>query len=195
MPEAIGPTVVQIAYHSAYGPHTMDIPTRAWSPGTILEPLGTVPRWSDDSALDLYLMISDYIELIAPFFPTTVLFDVATVFTQATPTSNLVPQVSATLVDLAGSNGVASWAKATQQTIAVRDTNAFLAKYVFLDFTSFNNFDAIRSLADQPDLEAIINFVTNDEKAFSSRAGFKPQTFLGAFRTLNEKLRKAYRMT
>lgn len=195
MPEAIGPTVAQIAYHSAYGAHTMDIPLRQWTAPSVGDILGSVPRWSDDTLIPVDTMLEDLIDLYKPFFPTTVSFDTIQIFTQATPTSSLVPVAGASLTGFDGTQATPGWTKAVQTTISVRDTNANLAKYVFLDCASFNSYDAIRGLVGQADLAAIIAFVIDDANAFSSRAGFKPALFIGAFRTLNERLRKAYRMT
>lgn len=192
---AAGPTVARIQYVSAYGFHTMQIPTRVWSAPTSGEPLGTVPRWSDDTQIDLFDMLSGFVDLLLPLYPDSASFNNITILTQATPTSNFVPQISAALSAKIGTASAPGWTKAVQATISMRDTATNAVKYVLLDSTSNNEFDAIRILSTIPAVGDIVDYVADTANAFSSQGDARPYTFLGYFRTLNEKLRRAYRMT
>jgi hypothetical protein len=192
---AAGPTVVRIQYTSAFGFHTMQICTRLWSPPTSGEPLGTVPSWIDDTQIDLFDMVSGFVDLLLPFYPVTASFNNATVFTQADETANFIPQISSELTAKIGTAVAPFWTKAVQATISLRDTETNAVKYVLLDSASFGEFDAIRNLATVDAVFDIVDYVRSTANAFSSQAGLRPFTFLGYFRTLNEKLRKSYRMT
>lgn len=192
---APGPTVVRLEYQSEFGFHVAQIPTRAWSAPTSGEPLGTVPRWSDDTQIDLFDMLDGYIDLLLPFFKDTCSFNTATVLTQATPTSALVPQISALLSAKIGTAATPGWYKAVQNTITMRDTANNIAKYVLLDSASFNDWNPIHNLASVPAVEDIVTYLFDNDLAFSSQGDNRPLTFLGVFKTLNEKLRRRYRMT
>lgn len=195
MPYAPGPTFVRGAYHSVYGFHTFEIPTRDFIPGSISGDLGQCLAWDGTTVVGISGMIEEYLTLVKALYPSTTSFDNLTLFTQATPTSPPVPQASFALTGVIGTATTPGWHKATQGTLTMRDTGANQAKFVLLDVGSGDSFDPIRSLGVSASVDAIVDLVTDDTQAFSSRAGFKPQTFLGYFMTLNEKLRRAYRMT
>ena len=195
MPAAAGPTFIRIQYHSSFGFHSMEISTKDLIPGSPSGDLGEALDWSGSSTINLETMILAYIDLIAPLFPITVSFDNMTVFTQATPTSPGVPQASVPIVAKLGTNADPGWHKATQATFTFRDTNATPLKFVYLDCASGDSFDAIRTFPSGTDLEAIASAVSDPAQSFASNSGFKPQTPLGYFLTINEKLRRSYRMT
>jgi hypothetical protein len=70
-----------------------------------------------------------------------------------------------------------------------------IAKIVMLDFRSNGDFATVRSLPGSGDLFDLDAQFTDETHAWAAADNTRPKTFLGAFRTLNEKLRKAYRMT
>jgi hypothetical protein len=169
--------------------------TRTWSEIDIANPLGQVPKWIDDSLISVEDMVTDLLTLYLPFWPSTTSFNIATVLTQATPTSVLVPVASVELTGLVGTSVAASWQKAVQQTTVVRAVDGSIAKLVFLDCDSFDSFEAVRATGAAPDLDDIVAEFKDGDNAWASAGDSRPNTFIGSFKTLNEKLRKAYRMT
>ena len=67
MPASPAPAYVRINYHSAYGQHTMQVPTLAWSSNQFT-------TWASGSVTDS-TMIDDLVALLLPFYPSTVTFD------------------------------------------------------------------------------------------------------------------------
>jgi len=184
MPASPAPAYVRINYHSAYGQHTMQVPTLAWSSNQFT-------TWASGSVTDSK-MIDDLVALLLPFYPSTVTFDNWIVFSQPTPTDAPVPVNASTFTGMDGTAGSPGWTKAVQLTMSVRSTNFGVAKYVFLDGASGNNFDPIR-VADSAML-AVLAEVADTSNGWSAQDNGRPDTFIGLTKTMNEKLRKAYRM-
>jgi len=95
-PNSLSPASIVISYHSAYGAHKMTIPTKEWFPTDLTGTLGSYEAW-DLTSVDAEAMVTDMCTVLGKFFPATVTFDEATVYTQATPTSPNIPQRTATL--------------------------------------------------------------------------------------------------
>jgi len=194
MPHAPGPTVVDVQYHNLQGIHVQRLHVRGWVEVSVGFDMGQVSRWSDDALIDLKDMVVDLVTLEADLYDDDTSFDVATVLTQATPTSVLVPQVS---VALGIPGTVASgftWSKAAQITNVWRTTGNGIAKIVMLDAQSSNDWDAVRTLPGSGTLHDINGLFTNSTLAWQGQDDTKPATFIGQFKTLNEALRKHYRM-
>lgn len=194
MANAPGPTVVDIQYHNLFGVHVQRLHVRGWVEVSVGFDLGQVSRWSDDGLIDLEDMVRDLVTKEADFYDDDTFFDVVTVLTQATPTSVLVPQVSKAL----GIQGTVvtgfTWSKAVQVTNVWRTADNGIAKIVNLDCESLNDFDAVRILPGSGALFDINGLFTDNTLAWQGQDDSKPATFIGQFKTLNEALRKHYRM-
>lgn len=190
-----GPTVIDIQYSTRYGFHMMRLHTRAWTPPSSGHDLGEVPRWSDDTPIDVKTMVTDLVTEFLPFFPDTTSFNFATVATNAVPNTPLVPQATQTLTGLVGTSLDLTWSKAVQQTMVARTIGHGVAKIVLLDCESFSSFDAVRDFSTAPDLVSIMLEFFDITNAWSGNDNTRPNVAIGSFKTLNEKLRKAYRMT
>jgi len=193
MPESIAPAFVKVEYASAYGPHVALLPTRAWTPGSGPNPSGFFSKWSDDTNIDADNMINDLLDGYVGFFRDTVAFQRYTIFTLATPLADPVPRYSAALTQ-EGTDATPTWDQAVQRTINARTESFGLAKLVMLDSESDALFGKVTTLPGSGTLFDLMAQWTSDEEGWSGRDGSRPNTFISMTVTLNEKLRRAYRM-
>lgn len=184
MPESPAPAFVRINYHSVYGPHTMQVPTLAFAAGDF-------ETWAGGS-VSAATMIGDMVDFLLPFYPDTTVFDNYIVFSQPTPADDPLPVDGGVFVSVEGTAATPGWTKATQLTMSIRSTLFGISKIVFLDAASGNNWDPIRS----PDasMTALLAELSDLSNGWAARDNGRPNTFVGLTKTLNEKLRKAYRM-
>lgn len=194
MAGSLYPAFIRLQYASPYGVHTMTIPMRSWN----VDPLNVAPNglftdW-DGIPRDAFTMIDDFTDLLLPFFLATTTFENFQIFTMTSPTAQAVP-VSGGVLNKVGTNVSTSWFKAVEQIYTFRTTVASLAKLVFLDVPTNNNFDRNVTVAPASPLEALLTFYRSTDNAFSARVDGRPDVFLQATANINEKLRKEYRMT
>lgn len=190
-----GPTVVDLGYSTPFGFHIARLHLREWTEISSGHPLGEVPEWSDDALVDVQDMVEALITTFLPFYKSTTSFNTATILTNSAPGENLVPQASVALSGLVGTDTTTPWAKAVQQTVVMRTIGNGVVKVVNLDCQSFNDFDAVRQVGAAADIDAICAELKLATNAWCGNDNTRPNTFIGAFKTLNEKLRRAYRMT
>lgn len=191
MPNSPAPAFFRANYHSAFGIHTMQVPTRAWSSDPLFPIAGVFEAW-DTASIDAQVMIEGFVDQLLPFYPNSVIFDNFLIFSQPTPDDDPLPVAGAVFTGKIGSAGTPGWTKAVQLTMSLRSTLFGIAKYVFLDAASGSNFDPIQ-VPDTP-MSDLITYVTDETNAFSAQDNGRPNTFIKLTKTLNEKLRRAYRM-
>lgn len=189
MPNSLSPAFVKIEYFSGFGPHSMIIPTLEYN---VDDQLFDVWSGSPIAASD---MIENLVTLMLPFFPNTVTFNNYSIFTQATATSDPVPVKSGALTAMVGSNVTPGWTKAVEQIITVRSTVGGICKLVFLDMASGNNYGKVVSLSGEVALNDLFEEWSGLSNGWSARDNGRPATFLQMTKTLNQKLREAYRET
>jgi hypothetical protein len=137
--------------------------------------------------------IEDFVDVIKAAYKTTYNFQSWTLFTMEDPEATPIPVQSGNL-NIAGTNASTTWDKAVQQTLTWR-TDAFgIFKLVLLDSVSDGSFDKVVDVEANPGIEAIHDYVTADETWLAGRDGGRPNVFLQNAKTLNEKLRRSYRM-
>lgn len=188
MAHGLYPAFVRIEYHSAYAPHIMTIPTLAWDTGPDFD--GHFDT-HDAGTIAAEEMIQALVDTLAEIYTSGVTFDRWTIYTLDTPTSDPVPQTGATLA-VPGTNVSSAWSKAVEQTFVWRTTLAGIFKLVLLDVPTDDNFDNVQTLSG--DYTAIGAEIQSPDNAWAGRDGGRPQTFIQASATLNEKLRRSYRM-
>lgn len=193
MENALSPAFVRIDYTSIYAPHSMEIPSVAVgltdgadSPYEFLLPTPLAP-------IEVEEAVTAYVNIIKAFFIPSTVFNGYTLFTQADENSPAVP-VETNSLNIVGTAGTTSWEKAVQWTVTWRTTAFGVFKVVFLDAISNNDFDKITNEADDVGLDPVHDYVTNTGTWVRGRDGGKPKTFLQASKTLNEKLRRSYKM-
>jgi len=185
------PSFVRIRSASDFGAHVNTIPTRQWSPGGGTDDSGTFLAW-DDSDRDAQDMIVDFVTLLAALYPSGVTFNNFTIFSFDSEDDPPTPRFSGGLA-IAGTHADPGYTKAVQTTLSFYDTAFNTAKLVCLDSASDNSFNK-HTAADLTAAELAVGVEFSAiESAWSSRANLRPMTLLSVTRTLNEKLRRAYR--
>lgn len=190
---SLSPAFVRIDYTSIHGPHSMTLP----SVPVIAAVGGGAPYTFDlrGAAIDVPVKgaVEDFVAIIAEFFETTTTFVAWTLYTQADADATPLP-VQADNLGIDGTAATTTWDKAVQVTFTWR-TDAFgIFKLVFLDAVSNNNFDKATNFDIDTATEALHDYVTADVTWLAGRDGGRPNTFLQRAKTLNEKLRRSYRM-
>ena len=190
---SLSPAFVRIDSTSAYGPHSMTIP----SVPVIAAVGGGSPYVFDlrGAAIDVPVAgaVEDFVDVIKTLFPASYTFLSWTLFTQADEDAKPLP-VEAGNLNVAGTHAGTGWDKAVQYTITWRTDTFGIFKLVLLDAESGNVFDKVTNLTGETELSAINDYVTDDVTWIAGRDGGRPNTFLQVAKTLNEKLRRSYRM-
>jgi len=192
MAGSLYPAFVTIDYETAYGVHKMTLPTLAYDPAPTPGDEGEFSTWAAGSIL-ASSMIDTLITALVQFWPNTMTFQNVQVFTMASPTASPVPQfgyVSGEVGTLVSS----AWAKAVQQTMTFRTTVNSLLKIVLLDVPTNNNFDRNTTVTPGGPVDDVLQIISSQQNGWSARIEGRPYAFLQAAATLNEKLRRAYRM-
>ncbi len=194
-PHSLHPAYVQIDYTSAYAPHKAIIPTTDWFPTSITGTLGSYQGWNS-TPVDAEVMINALVDAIAALHLATTHFDLATVFTIADELAPIaIPRATAALTQVGGT-GSAAQAKAVQQVLMFRTQEAFKLKIYLLDAPLIgSDFEKI-SRGSWGALEiAIETALKADGNAWAGRDGAQVVTGSNITKTMNEKLRREYRMT
>jgi hypothetical protein len=188
MANSLYPAFVRINYHSDYGPHTMTIPTLEYFPDDLQ--FGT---WSG-GRVDGDEMVNDLVDLMVPFFTTTVNFDAYTIYTMASPTAPPLP-VFFSEIDTPGTSISTEWTKAVQVTFSLRTVAFGRGKLVFLDAVSEGNFDKITGFSFSVPVQDLLAELSNVLRGWSGRDGAMYAGSDQITYTLNETLRRQYNMT
>src|SRR5258708_6877898 len=85
MPNFVGPSSFEINYHSSNGIHSALVPTLQWNNVLSTGGHGQFDTWSG-FPVDADAMINAYVDVLAPFFTSAVVFDNYIIFDQPTPT-------------------------------------------------------------------------------------------------------------
>jgi len=194
-PNSLSPSSIVIDYHSAFGAHKMTIPTLQWLPTNLTGALGSFLAWDGITSVDAEAMVTALITKLKVFAIATVLFDLATVFNQATSTSDNIPARSVAL-GIAGTSSATGFTQAQSATFNFKTTANGDAKLVLLDSpvgsTGFVAIHPSGFTTPVTDLETEFTAVTN---AWSGRDDARPNVLRKITYDLNEKLQKSYRMS
>lgn len=184
------PSYFVVNYSSAYGVHRQVVPTSQWSDSG--GDFGSFVAWAG-GGVDAESMIDAFVAAQAAFFLGTVNFFSWEIFDLATPTTAPL-LVMAKNIDVDGTSGLAGWTKAAQATWSLKSDLGGDIRYVMLDVATGNAWDKITSASVSADQTAFLDLVTDDANGFAGRDGGRPNFFLQIAFTLNEKLRREYRM-
>ena len=191
MPGSLAPAFLEISYHSAFGPHKMQIGI------TGIENIGELPvnltatAW-DASSRNIDEMVSELVTDIVPRFPAAAEFDNWSAFSQPLP-SDIPLFVGARAISSIGTAATPGWSQATQESVNMRDAGGNAFKLQLMDFATgddwakYTNAAAIGLSEIFGDLSAMTN-------AWMSRMNLRPSSFISRTATLNEKLRRSYRL-
>lgn len=191
MANSLYPASIKIDYQSAYGLHSMSIPT-----AKLAFDAGDYKFMKEDLTFIgvMGTLITAWVNAIKVFYPATTTFISWQGFTYATPTATADPLTSGTL-NIAGTNALTGGGyqiKATQAVYTWRTDEFGLFKINLLD-CAIADFTKQVS-ASHGNVSPLHAIVAGSNTWMRGRDGGLPQTFLQVSYGLNKKLRKAYRM-
>lgn len=184
------PAFFRLFSQSEFGPHISTIPTLSWN--TSAAPAGRFIAW-DGSDRDAADMITDFVDLILPFFTPDTEYQSATIYTMADIDALPQPRAFVNFTGKVGSSADPA-VPASMSTYSFRTTNFGLMKLVFLDAPVTTNFLPFTSLASSVPLTNLFNFMSDEANAISARDNGRPAQFIRATFKINDELRKSYRL-
>ena len=194
MPNSLYPGYIRLEYTSEYAPHIATLP------------LGTMPEVADpfedttllgwdDSSQNLADMVADLVTTLVPFYTEDTVFTVWSLYTL--PDILELPEFRGSVrltTGNVGTNVGITWNKAVEYVLTWRTTEGGISKIVLLDAVSGGTFEKITDLTGHTDLIALDTVWTSLTQAWAGRDTSRPSAFLQATKTLNDKLRKEYRL-
>lgn len=191
MAESPNPAFVEISYHSVYAPHKMRIGlTGINNIGASADTL-TATAWDASTPLILDMVVNLVAEM-TPRYPASSAFDSCSIFSQPLAT-DLPLFVGAFDVSSIGTAATPGWFAATQESINMRDSLGFMAKLSLMDFASGDDFGKYLN-AFTIGVDGIFAELSSSANAWMSQAGNQISSFISRTATLNEKLRRSYRL-
>lgn len=182
------PAFVEVFYHSEFGVHVQTLPTNEYAVDT-----DTFESWSGPG-VGSDTMILALIDKYKFLFPSSVSFDSYRIFTLADENSIPLLSKAATITGKVGTASSPGWSKAVQGTLSALGTSGTKARLVFLDSDSAGDFDGVFTLPGSGALFDLMAEWGNVGNAWRTRGNERVVTFLEYSKTLNEKLRREYRM-
>jgi hypothetical protein len=182
-----------IDYSTAFGQHSMTVPSRAWISTSITGALGSYSPWTG-SNIDAEVIIKALIDKLKVFVPASTSFNLITIYTKADALAPNIPQ--ATLdVAIVGTSGSTGLAKAMSTTFNFKTTANGNAKLVLLDAPlGGGGLQPIFPSGFSADAIALADLFTDPLAAFSGRDDNRPNVMRKITFDLNNKLQKAYHM-
>lgn len=187
------PCSITFNYRSTYAPHKMTIPLNAWSPASSGHLAGTNLAW-DGTQKDTADLVGEFVTLLKPFFHTSTIFSDYVVYTYADEDAPARPVISDAITGGAGTG--AATIPATQASYMMKTTAYGTFKIVMLDTKVSAAFGPLNSLVvGVNDAEiALVDYIKAVANPFRGRDNAEVHNFVKVTYTLNEKLRKSYRL-
>jgi len=192
-PNSLSPASIVLDYHTAYAAHKMTIPTLQWLPTNITGNLGSYQAW-DLSTIDAEVMVNALVDTLAALVPSTTIFDLATAYTMATPTSDNIP-VRSVAIGTPGTLTGGTFPQAVSCTMNFKTLANGDAKIVLLDIPlGAGGFVALHPpfATAFTDVEGELVSISN---AWSGRDDTRIATLRKITFDLNDRLQKQYRMS
>lgn len=194
MENDIGPYFVKINYQSEYAPHSQSIPCVPLNNVGVLDTPPNFDLRGAEIDVNADTAIRDYVTLAKALFTPATVFANYTIYSKPGVGDSPVPIYSADL-NIVGTSPFENPHKAWQQTLSFRADDFTLFKLVFLDAIPASGADKKTGTLADGAMNAVKNYAKALETWMASRGGGRPATFLSLTTTLNEKLRRSYRMT
>lgn len=186
----LSPAYVEIDYVTLYGFHTMTRPTLAWS-GVPWSGTGEFAT-HDGAGIGDDTMIMAFINNTLGICDETTTFTQYRIFSKPTPEDSPVLVNAVNLTGITGESTATGWGEAVQRTYSFYTEESNAAKIVILDSPGNNSFAPIYTLV-SPDSLMAAEF-TSAANGWCGRDGARPAAFNRLTQTLNEKLRRNYRL-
>lgn len=186
------PSFVQVKYHSAYGNHTMTLPTLRWNADELGLP-GTFDT-HDAAGIAADVMVEALVDTFLGFYPDTVIFDSYTIFNAPTLSMPLVfnPVYAASLAQAGADDTPTGVDKAVQYTIGYRTTTFGRSQIVFLDIPAGNTWGNVTT--PNAAVDAVTAEWTAASNGWAGRDNGRPFTFTNITISHNKRLRRKYGM-
>ena len=195
MANSLFPAYVEYEMTSPFGPHSGILPLGFRPDFGATATLTTIETW-DGGLMSLPTMVTNMVNALANYYTSDSVFTLYSTWTLETPTSDPVYQETFRFSPaLEGGGSDIGWSKAVQLTHSFRTVDGGISKLVCLDAGSFENFDVQIDPTGSADLLAVISEWTDEGNAWAGRDTTRPAFFLQLSKTLNENLRRRYRMT
>lgn len=191
MANSLFPSFVRLFYHTAFGQHVQTIPTNAWSAVFGTNGAGGYLNHLDNE-IDAVDMIQAIVDELVDFQPATGIYDSAIIYNYPSEEGDPVPVASVLLGD-AGTS-VSADVPASQATMTLRTTNFGIFKLVWFDAPPNPDFLPQRVLPGSGQPLDLFNVVSDVDWAWSGRDNGRPNQFIQVSYTLNEALRRQYRL-
>lgn len=194
-PNSLHPAYIQLDYHSIHAPHKAILPTTAWFPTSITGDLGSFAGWNS-TPVDAEEMALALIDTLKVYYLPSTIFDLATVFTIANELAPVaIPRASIPLA-IVGTSSATAPSKAVQNVFTFRTEEAHILKLYLLDAPVIGgNFDRSARGTWSANEIAVEAEIKADGNAWAGRDGAQVSSGIAITKTLNEKLRREYRMT
>lgn len=190
---SLDPAFVKISYTTQYAPHVHMLPTLNWLPTSITGTMGSYVAWNT-VPIDAEAMIDDMINLLAAIADPSGSYNLAEIYTKADPDAPARLQAAKVYTVLGTSVG-GGVRKAVQGTLNLKTQGGQAAKVTFLDYPhGAGQFDKVTPLGFNADFIALITALASTGNAWAGRDKTRINTALSVTATLNEALRKQYRM-
>ncbi len=189
MANSKAPAFVKVNYHSIYGVHVAVIPTLSWNAGTGQGDFAT--HAGGITAADA--MIQDLCDTLTGILPDDSAYDNYVIYSQPDPDDLPVPVASNALTGV-GIDTTPGWKKATQVTMTFRTTLFGVFKLVILDAATNNDFSKTSSLGSSGVLFDVFGLISDPALGWAGQDNGRPNNLISQTVTLNEKLRRAYRL-
>lgn len=188
----IGPDYVQFNYHSAAGIHSMSHSVLEWIDAASAGGQGQFATHLAGS-IDAVEMVEGFAAICLPLAASTWAFDSWVVFHRPVVGGPSFPVAGANFTAMVGSNTDGSWYKAVQHTMNFRDVEFNAAKAVFLDVNSSGDWS--KTFAPSTVWADVWEQLRDPEKGWCSRAGLRIDQAVSYTKDLNDRLRKAYKLS
>ena len=189
MPESTAPAFVKVNYHSALGTHVSIIPTLSWNAGADQGDFAT--HAGGITAADD--MIQDLATAVSGILPDTASIDNYVIYSQPDPDDLPVP-VASNAIGIAGLDATPGWWQAVQVTMTFRTSNFGVMKLVTLDAATNNDFSKTTVVPGSGVLFTVFGLLSDASLGWAGRDNGRPMNLISQTITLNEKLRRAYRL-
>jgi hypothetical protein len=189
MANSKAPAFVKVNYHSAYGVHVAVVPTLSWNAGADQGEFAT----HSSGVVDANDMITDLYTALAGILPTTSVFDNYVIYDQPDPDDLPVPVATNSLA-ITGLDASPGWNQAVQVTMTFRTSLFGVFKIVTLDAATNDSFAKTATLPGSGVLFDVFGLISDPANGWAGQDNGRPSTLISQTVTLNEKLRRAYRL-
>lgn len=194
MASSPGPWYVNIKYHSSFGPHSMTIPTLTWNDVASENPNGQFDTW-DPGGVDAQNMVEQLVTALLEFFGANVQFDNWIVYYKPDPVGVSQPKTGNNFTSFTGTDGSPGWEEAVQMTFNGRTADFGASKVVLLDAGSNGDFSKVSAIPGSGRIYDVEQILISDNNGWRGRDNAQITSLISVTITLNEKLRRAYRLT